>query len=681
MKKKYSFSFFCFCLLNIVSYGNNIGALEVNPSCVISAPTNNNNCSTPLGTVNLGGLPSGTWTLHRSMNNAPAVLITGSGVTHTETGLIANNCYSYTVTDSNGCTSSNMSVCVGYLNGLSGTMTGTYVDYNSDGITNLGDVIRYNLTINNGTICPVDVTYSFGSVAGSTGNISNLAVGATDTSGVLDYVLTQADINSGSVSNWIALEGLSPNGATSYAKIFMPNSVTLTINDGIRLNAFFDTNNNGIQNAGELNATTGFFNYELNNNGVTHVIYSSSGTNIIYETTPTNSYNLSFGAVNYCDGQNYSSATIYNNIHVAAGSGITTYNFPITASQCQDVQVHLYGMFPRAGSNFTNSILYANYGNQTLTSGTITFTKDSSLTITSVSEPSAVITPTGFTYNFTNLLPNQYRFLNVTMSVPPIPTVNIGDLITNSTTVTIPAGDVNPLNNSDIITSNVVGSYDPNYKFENHGGKIVYSTFTSNDYLTYTIQFENTGNANAINIRVNDILDNKLDQTSIKMINASHGYVLERINNILNWKFNGINLPPSNGSATVGHGYIVFQIKPKAGYAIGDIIRNDANIYFDSNPAITTDACFTEFVQALNTNNFAFSNFSYFPNPIKNSLSISNSSIIDTIEITSVLGQKIVTKPVNDLQTEIDLSDISKGIYFVKVASEGHEKVVKIIKE
>lgn len=83
----------------------------------------------------------------------------------------------------------------------------------------------------------------------------------------------------------------------------------------------------------------------------------------------------------------------------------------------------------------------------------------------------------------------------------------------------------------------------------------------------------------------------------------------------------------------------------------------------------------------LSTGSFVFSNFNYQPNPVTNSLTISNDSIIDNIEIISILGQKIMHANVNDLQTTINLSQLPKGIYFVKVSSEGQERIVKIVKE
>ena len=52
-----------------------------------------------------------------------------------------------------------------------------------------------------------------------------------------------------------------------------------------------------------------------------------------------------------------------------------------------------------------NKIYYANIGNQTIASGSVSFDKDVATTITSISQSGTVSTPTGFTYDFTNLLP------------------------------------------------------------------------------------------------------------------------------------------------------------------------------------------------------------------------------------------------------------------------------------
>lgn len=639
-------------------------------------------CDMPAGTVMLENLPLGNWTLTYGIPNTPLTTVSGSGTNYTLTGLTTPDYYSFSVSTEMGCTYS-VATTIGYLNdGISGTMTGAYVDYNNDGITNLGDVVVYSLAISNTTSCTMEtVTYDFGNwqVPSSIQTLTNLAAGATTNVSLL-YVLTQDDINNGSVTNWIALNGYA-NGFNSYAKVF-DQSVPLSISDGIKLNAFFDTNNDGLQNNGEQNASLGNFTYQINS-GISHYLYSQDGTNIIYESNPGNTYTLGYNLYNNCSGQYDVSTITYSNVTVASGSGITTYNFPISESPCQDIQLYLYnGSSARPGFSYVNYINYTNVGNQTMSSGTITFTKDSVLSIISVSEPSAAINANGFTFNFTNLLPGETRSIFVNMLVPTIPTVALGQALQNTASITIPPLDVNLANNTSSLIQNIVGSYDPNDKTESHGGRILHSAFTANEYLTYTLRFENTGTADAINILVNDILDSKLDETSVKMIRASHPYALERVGNQLTWRFDGVNLPPSvTGDAVTGHGYVVFQVKPKSGFALGDIIPNTASIYFDFNPAVVTNTCTTAFVAALATNTFAFDDFRYYPNPVKNVLTLSNTTEIDSVRITSVLGQEVLVQEVHDFKTTMDLSQLIKGIYFVKVSAHGQEKVIKISKD
>ena len=165
------------------------------------------------------------------------------------------------------------------------------------------------------------------------------------------------------------------------------------------------------------------------------------------------------------------------------------------------------------------------------------------------------------------------------------------------------------------------------------------------------------------------------------MIRSSSNYVLDRVGSKLVWRFDGINLPPSKGSPTVGHGEITFQIKPKPGFEIWDSISNTADIYFDFNPPITTEPCITQFVDPSGKGNFAFNGFKYFPNPVKSSLLLTSNSVLDTIVVTSVVGQNIITQKAKGLQAEIDFSTLKKGVYFVKVSSQGILKTIKVMKE
>ena len=387
-----------------------------------------------------------------------------------------------------------------------------------------------------------------------------------------------------------------------------PFTLTVMVNpspcSGFHLNAFLDSNNNGIQDAGENNFPFGQFIYQVNSS--THNVATVTGMYDIYESNIASIYTLRYSINPQLSPYFSVTPTSYTNVQIAATGGMTTYNFPITMNQLNDLGITLipFGR-PIPGFNFQNLILYTNYGTAN-SAGTITFTKHPALTIGSTSDPlGTTITPSGFNYIFSNLNPRQSKYLYVTMNTPTLPTVSLGQVLCNAATISPASGiDMISANNSSTNCSIVVGSYDPNDIAESRGREIEFNSFTSQDYLYYTIRFENTGTGNAINIKINNILNNRLDETTLEMVSSSHDYAMDRVNSAVNWNFSNIQLPPSVAQTNTGKGYIMYKIKPKPGYAIGDIIPNTASIYFDFNPAIITNTFETQFVTTLDTPNF-----------------------------------------------------------------------------
>ena len=450
---------------------------------------------------------------------------------------------------------------------------------------------------------------------------------------------------------------------------------------GIRLNAFIDTNGNGTQESGEQNFPLGQFHYEVNNDSTIHNITSPSGTYTIYDASVTNSYDLSYSIDSNYTAM-YSTTANFTNVAVTSGS-MTTYNFPITITQTyNDLAVVIVPEnAPRAGTTYKNKIIYTNHGNQTLVNGTLTFNNNAGTTITTISQSGTTSTTNGFTYDFTNLLPFESRMITVTMSVPPIPTVFIGQLLTNSVSINPPSGDVVSANNSSVSSQIIIGAYDPNDKTESHGDKILFSSFAPNDYLYYTIRFENSGTAAALNIVVNDVLDSQLDENTLIMIGASHSYTLDRLSNNLSWNFENIQLPVSVADTDIGKGYITFKIKLKPGFGVGDVIPNTASIYFDSNPAIVTNTFNTEFVAALGNESFTVENILLFPNPTSNSFQINihnTNENLESIVVYDVLGKNVKTVVnIAASQTSVDVSNLAKGVYLVEVTTKNKLKLIK----
>jgi hypothetical protein len=468
-----------------------------------------------------------------------------------------------------------------------------------------------------------------------------------------------------------------------YIKITQTSGSSGTINcSGMVLNAFLDLNSNGTQETGESNFPLGQFHYEVNDNSVIHNITSPTGIYNIYEINPSNSYDLSF-SVDAAYSSLYNVTTsVYNNVSIVVGTGMTTYNFPVTVTTpYNDLAVAIIPVnAPRPGFQYTNKIVYSNLGNQNVASGIVTFNNDTDVTIASISQTGTTSTATGFTYNFTNLAPFEIRTIDVVMQIPIIPIVEAGQLLTNTATIVPLTGDVVPENNANTLSQIIINAYDPNDKMEARGEEILHSSFTSSDYLYYTIRFENTGTASAINVRVNDILDSKLDESSVRMVSASHAYTLDRIENNLTWNFNNIQLPVSVANTNIGKGYITFKVKPMPGYAVGDVIPNTAAIYFDFNPAIITNTFNTEFVAALAVNQFENNDFVFYPNPTTDFVTITlkdESDSITSISVYDVLGKQIMNVKASSISETIDLSSVNSGIYFVEVATENNSKVVK----
>lgn len=453
-------------------------------------------------------------------------------------------------------------------------------------------------------------------------------------------------------------------------------TLTSTIENcfGINVQAFLDLDANGVQNGGEPNFPLGQFHYEKNNDGISHDILAPNGTADLVNYNASDSYDISYSIDTSVSAQYNIAIPSYSNIMATATP--QTYYFPITVGQAySDLNVTLVPIgSPRAGNGYSDRIVYSNSGNTTIDSGLISYTHDAIVGLIDVSVPGFTPTTNGFTYEFSNLGPFESRWITVSLQVPPIPTVTLNQPITNSVSVTTVGSS-----DSSTLTQGVIGSWDPNDKTENHGGKIVFAAFTPEDYLYYTIRFENTGNAEAFDVRITDVLDAQLDENTVKLVSASHPYVLEKNGGNLEFVFSNINLSPSVANTDIGKGYVTFKVKPNPGYALGDIIPNMGSIYFDSNPAIETNSFTTEFVTQLGTAAFEASGFSMYPNPASKSLMIrvNEKEEIATIVIYDALGKTILEKHPQGRSELLDIPSIAAGIYFVKVVTTANSESVK----
>ncbi|RYE51936.1 MAG: hypothetical protein EOP48_17555, partial [Sphingobacteriales bacterium] len=316
-------------------------------------------CSMPANEITFNNLPAnGTWTIILTTQwPATVQTFTGTGATFTLVGIVPNY-YTVQVTDEGGCVSPSSGVSVGYLGGMDTSLVGTYQDLNGDAIVNIGDIINYQVTINNNSVCElndVEVVYEeWGGVATVFGSpVASIAAGGSATVTVF-YPITQEDINSGAVQfNWFAVRG-DLNGYEVYSKAFDQVGVPLNIPDGFKFNAFIDMNNNGVQESNEENFTLGYFQYTVNDGPTVHTLYGADP--IVYESGPFMTYDVNF--VVYPEYAGFYNLVIpsYMDVSIVGNPGVTTYNFPITAIPYQDVAIHMFN-----GSTATPGFPYVNY--------------------------------------------------------------------------------------------------------------------------------------------------------------------------------------------------------------------------------------------------------------------------------------------------------------------------------
>lgn len=78
---------------------------------------------------------------------------------------------------------------------------------------------------------------------------------------------------------------------------------------------------------------------------------------------------------------------------------------------------------------------------------------------------------------------------------------------------------------------------------------------------------------------------------------------------------------------------------------------------------------------------FAANKFSFYPNPVKDVLNIGYTKSISQVNVYNIVGQEVAVKSINDSQSQIDMSNLSRGTYMVKVTSEGLTQTIKVLKD
>lgn len=73
--------------------------------------------------------------------------------------------------------------------------------------------------------------------------------------------------------------------------------------------------------------------------------------------------------------------------------------------------------------------------------------------------------------------------------------------------------------------------------------------------------------------------------------------------------------------------------------------------------------------------------FTYYPNPVKNTLRLNAQNTIENVTMYNMLGQEVLRATPNTVNSELDMSSLQDGTYFVKVTIANITKTVRVIKQ
>lgn len=287
----------------------------------------------------------------------------------------------------------------------------------------------------------------------------------------------------------------------------------------------------------------------------------------------------------------------------------------------------------------------------------------------------AAVSGNTITLNLNDIAANAAIGGNIKFNVKQPPVNTGGELLNFAAVLSEVDGDIDTSDNTSLYAHIITNSFDPNDITVHEGDKIFIDQ--ADDYLTYTIRFQNTGNGNAINIRLENILDEQLDWATFEPVVSSHPNVIKRIDNKLEFYFENIQLPYESADEAGSNGFVTYRILPKPEFDLGDIVYNTAEIYFDFNEAIVTNTAQTEVVvlAGLNTNKIAIAKL--YPNPVKDQLHIAlQQGELQLVTIHDINGRLCFSANAEI----IDTAKLTSGIYFVKVTTDAGSADYKIIK-
>jgi uncharacterized repeat protein (TIGR01451 family) len=419
--------------------------------------------------------------------------------------------------------------------------------------------------------------------------------------------------------------------------------------------------------------STGYFSYCGQMSTSTYLIATISQTWLTY-----NGYNPTVGVI-----------TLVGSTSGTTNTGFIAVNCGGTTTTCADLWTTVT---PWIGY-YQNSIAYVkinwgNYGPGAAGNYTLTMNFPAGVTVNASSIANGgTVSGNTITWNLSSASSFFSNYDVITFNVPGGLTSGTAHYFT-STIAPSSGTDCSTVNNAGSLLQLVGNSYDPNDKvvarpeaaIQHFGEPTSSLDGTTQETLSYTIRFQNTGTAPAQNIYIIDTLDADLDWSSLTLVEATHNMQIVNLGNgVMRFEFPSIWLPDSTTNEPESHGHLVYRIRENSSATVGTEIENTAYIYFDWNAPIITNTTYNINVVVIDGLNENVSNaVQVHPNPASESLTITCEGPF-TYQLVDLSGRMVSNGLGSDFIT-VPVSMLASGMYQLNVQSKKENASLKVVK-
>ena len=343
-------------------------------------------------------------------------------------------------------------------------------------------------------------------------------------------------------------------------------------------------------------------------------------------------------------------------------------------------------------------------------SGTLWYRVDENVIIAEYldAEPDIIVDDYLLGWYYSDLIPFDKFQRQLRLTMPGPPDFTIGQSIYSESYAVSDADPDTELAHYGISTI-IACSYDPNDKTVLPSDSDLYSNIE--DEYHYTIRFQNLGNGPATRIVILDTLDSAFDPATFQYLHCSHESNLSvRLisNQIVQFVFDDIILPPAEQDSAASQGYVSYKISVNEELDEGITVYNTASIYFDFNPAIVTNTTANTLYKdadmdgyysiedcddenpdinpdaieiadngidedcdggdlTTSTLDIKGNQIKVVPNPAIDQVSINYEGLSFHIEMYNITGKYIMSQSTANGLMSIDLENMNSGVYIIKL--------------